>query len=54
MVIKCNTGYLHDFIGDHEWEAMIPQMKAAHETLHGKKWFGKWFSGMAGSAGSVR
>ena len=40
-----NTGYLHDFIGDHEWEAMIPQMKAAHYTLHGKSGLGNGFLG---------
>ena len=45
MVIKCNTGYLHDFVGDHEWEAMIPQMKAAHETLHGRSGLGNDFLG---------
>ena len=26
MVIKCNTGYLNSFIGEHEWEAMKPQV----------------------------
>lgn len=45
MVIKCNTGYLDDFIGGHEWEAMVPQVKAAHELLHNKSGLGKDFLG---------
>ena len=43
MVIKCNTGYLDDFVGGHEWEAMVPQVKAAHELLHNKSGLGKDF-----------
>lgn len=45
MVIKCNTGYLDDFVGGHEWEAMVPQVKAAHELLHNKSGLGKDFLG---------
>ena len=43
MVIKCNTGYLNSFIGEHEWEAMKPQVKLAHEMLHGKTGLGNDF-----------
>lgn len=45
MVIKCNTGYLHGVVGDHEWEAMVPQVKAAHTTLHEKMGLGNDFLG---------
>ena len=45
MVIKCNTGYLHGVVGDHEWEAMVPQVKAAHTTLHEKTGLGNDFLG---------
>ncbi len=43
MVIKCNTGYLGNFVGDHEWEAMSSQVKAAHEMLHNKTGLGSDF-----------
>ncbi len=45
MVIKCNTGYLGNFVGDHEWEAMSSQVKAAHEMLHNKTGLGSDFLG---------
>ena len=45
MVIKCNTGYLNSFVGEHEWEAMKPQVKLAHEMLHGKTGLGNDFLG---------
>lgn len=45
MAVKCNTGYLGDFIREHEFEAITPQVKAAHETLHGKTGPGSDFLG---------
>lgn len=45
MVIKLNTGYLRDYVGDHEWEAMVPQVKMAHDMLHKKSGLGSDFLG---------
>lgn len=45
MVMKCNTGYLSDFVGAHEWKGIAPQIDAAHKMLHEKSGMGNDFLG---------
>jgi glucose-6-phosphate isomerase len=45
MAVRCNTGYLGDFIREHEYEAIFPLVKAAHESLENKTGMGSDFLG---------
>ncbi len=45
MSVKFNTKYLEAFISNHELEAIVPQVKAAHGTLHEKNGLGNDFLG---------
>ncbi len=45
MPIKLNTNYLDKFISKNEYEAIEPQVKMAHNLLHGKKGLGNEFTG---------
>ena len=45
MPLKLTDGYLKDFIAPHEYEAIAPQVKAAHELLKSGKGPGSDFLG---------
>lgn len=45
MSVRFNGTYLSDFVNAHEYSAMEAQVKAAHETLHGKNGLGNDFLG---------
>ncbi len=45
MPLKLNDKYLGDFISKHEYEAIAPQLKAAHESLHAGTGMGNDFLG---------
>lgn len=45
MAVKFNGNYLSSFVKAHEYSAMDAQIKAAHETLHGKTGLGNDFLG---------
>lgn len=45
MSIKLNTSYLKGFVGEHEFAAIAPQVKAAHEMLTEKSGLGSDFTG---------
>ncbi len=45
MPLKLNDGYLKDFIAQHEYEAIAPQVRAAHELLASGKGPGSNFLG---------
>lgn len=45
MSIRFNGNYLTRFVKAHEYSAMEAQVKAAHETLHGKSGLGNDFLG---------
>ncbi len=45
MPLKLNDGYLKDFISDHEYESIAPQVQAAHELLTSGKGPGGDFTG---------
>ena len=45
QAIKLNTKYLKDFIGDHEFEAIKPFIKTAHEMVENKTGLGNDFLG---------
>ena len=34
MATKLNDKYLSDFIGDHEYDGVAAEVKAAHKVLH--------------------
>lgn len=45
MAIKLNSKYLEGFIAQHEIDAMMPQLEAAHNTLANKSGLGNDFLG---------
>jgi glucose-6-phosphate isomerase len=45
MAVRCNTGYLGDFVREHEYEAILPLVQAAHESLTSKTGMGSEFLG---------
>ncbi len=45
MPLKLNNGYLKDFIAQHEYEAIAPQVRAAHELLASRQGPGSSFLG---------
>ncbi len=45
MPLKLQDGYLKGFVAQHEYQAMEPQVKAAHETLHAGTGMGSDFLG---------
>lgn len=45
MSIKLNASYLNGFVGDNEFKAIAPQVKAAHELLTNKTGLGSDFTG---------
>ncbi len=45
MPLKLDAGYLKEFISQHEYEAMEPQVKTAHEQLMNKTGLGNDFLG---------
>lgn len=45
MAVQCLTAYLRRFVRDHEFEAILPRVRAAHETLHAKTGPGNEFLG---------
>lgn len=45
MSLKLNDGYLKGFISQHEYEALAPQVKTAHELLASGKGMGSDFTG---------
>lgn len=45
MALKLNTNYVKNFVSDHELDGMIPQLEAAHRTLHEKSGLGNDFLG---------
>lgn len=45
MSIKLNTSYLKGFVGENEFAAIAPQVRAAHEMLTNKSGLGSDFTG---------
>ena len=45
MAISLNCDYLKGFVGEDEYKALAPAVKAAHETLHSKTGLGNDFLG---------
>lgn len=45
MSIKLNTSYLKGFVGENEFAAIAPQIRAAHEMLTNKSGLGSDFTG---------
>ena len=45
MAVSLNTRYLDPFIGAHEYEAIVPQVLAAHETLRRGSGLGSGYLG---------
>lgn len=45
MAVSLNTKYAQGFVAAHELAAVAPQVRAAHETLHGKTGLGSDFLG---------
>ncbi len=45
MSIKLNTSYLKGFVGENEFAAIAPQVRAAHEMLANKSGLGSDFTG---------
>ena len=45
MSIKLNASYLYGFVGDNEFKAIAPQVKAAHVLLTNKIGLGSDFTG---------
>ena len=45
MPLKLETGYLNGFVSQHEYEAIEPQVKTAHELLMSKTGMGNDFLG---------
>ena len=45
MPLKLDAGYLNGFVSQHEYEAIAPQVKTAHEVLMSKTGMGNDFLG---------
>lgn len=45
LATTLNTRYLNTFVGSHELEALLPQVQAAHNTIHEKSGLGNDFLG---------
>ena len=45
MPLKLDAGYLNGFVSQHEYEAIAPQVKTAHEVLMSKSGMGNDFLG---------
>ena len=45
MPLQLEAGYLNDFVSQHEYEAIAPQVKTAHELLMSKTGMGNDFLG---------
>ena len=46
MATKLNDKYLSDFIGEHEYDGVAAEVKAAHKVLHDGSGLGNDFLGM--------
>ena len=45
MATKLNDKYLSDFIGEHEYDGVAAEVKAAHKVLHDGSGLGNDFLG---------